>query len=207
MFEELLKEFPVLNSCKESMLQAFFIIVNTYEHNGKLLVCGNGGSASDAEHIVGELMKGFRSKRGIPKEDRDQLLKVDPVNGEGLIRGLQCALPAISLVSQTSLLTAFANDVDADMIFAQQVYGYGEINDVLIAITTSGNSKNVINAAIIAKALGMNIIGLTGKSGGKLLRYCDVAICVPSDITFRIQEYHLPVYHALCAMVEQEFFG
>jgi phosphoheptose isomerase len=206
IFDDLFRNFPDLTVCSDIVLKSYSLILDTYKRDGKLLVCGNGGSAADAEHIVGELMKGFLLKRGIPQEHKDALKKNDQTAGEILGKGLQRALPAISLVSQVSLLTAFANDVDSDLIFAQQVYGYGRKNDLLIAISTSGNSRNVINAAIVAGTFGMTVIGLTGKTGGKLARFCDVCICAPSDITFRVQEFHLPLYHTLCAMVEHELF-
>lgn len=171
-------------------------MIETYKKGGKILVCGNGGSASDADHIVGELMKGFLKKREvtdgkIPQELREKL---------------QGALPAISLCAHTALITATANDNDADMIFAQQVYGYAKENDLLIAISTSGNSKNVVNAAGVAKALGVKVIALTGEKGGELKSLANVTICAPSNETYKIQEYHLPIYHYLCARVENEFF-
>lgn len=182
------------------------MIKASYEAGGKLLVCGNGGSASDSEHIVGELMKGFMLRRPVPVGFRERLSALYTLEGEKLSNSLQGALPAISLASHTSFLTAYANDVSAEAMFAQQVYGYGKPGDVLLGLSTSGNSVNVLRAAQVAKALGMGTIGLTGRSGGKLRELCEVSICVPYDLTPDIQERHLPVYHALCLMLEEAFF-
>ena len=170
------------------------------------MVCGNGGSAADSEHIVGELMKGFLKKRQISEKEKDKLKSLFPGEWDYLSKNLQGALPAISLVSHPALSSAFINDVAADMVFAQQVYGYAKAGDVLLGISTSGNAKNVANAVMVARAAGMKTIGLTGGKGGFLQSLCDVTIRVPADETFKIQEYHLPVYHALCAMLEEEFF-
>ena len=161
-------------------------------------MCGNGGSASDAEHIVGELMKGFYRQRSLSREEKE-------IFGE-LGDNLQEALPAISLTGHPALSTAFMNDVDPEMVFAQQVYGYGRKGDVLMALTTSGNSRNVLNAARVARAKGMKVVGLTGRDGGSLKELCDVCIIVPGQATADIQEYHLPVYHTICAMLEESFF-
>jgi D-sedoheptulose 7-phosphate isomerase len=181
-------------------------LVETYSRGGKVLVCGNGGSAADAEHLVGELMKGYLAKRPVPTETRDNLLALFPMEGQYLADHLQGALPTISLVSQSSLITAYANDVAADMIFAQQVYGYGKPGDALLAISTSGNSKNIVHAAQVARAQGVIAIGMTGASGGALRNVCYVTVRVPSDVTAEIQERQLAIYHAVCAMLEQEFF-
>ncbi len=207
LFDNLFIHYPVLVQCRNEVEKAYAIMAECYRNNGKMLVCGNGGSAADSEHIVGELMKEFRLKRKITQEDADKICAVDAENSEFICKGLQRALPAISLVSQVSLFSAFANDVNADMVFAQQVYGYGRDNDVLLVISTSGNSPNVCNAARVAKAMGLKVVGLGGKNGGIMARFCDVIICAPSDVTFRIQEYHQPIYHVLCAMLEEEFFG
>lgn len=207
LFDELFVNYPVLEPCRNEIASAFSLMVTCYENKGKMLVCGNGGSAADSEHIVGELMKSFRIKREVPQSDIQKFTGVDPEMGQHLSDSLQPALPAISLVSQTSLFSAFANDVNSDMVFAQQVYGYGEKNDMLLAISTSGNSTNVCNAARVGKAIGLSVVGLIGKTGGILAQFCNVAICVPSEATYRIQEYHQPIYHALCAMLEEEFFG
>ncbi|HOJ11093.1 MAG TPA: SIS domain-containing protein [Clostridiales bacterium] len=193
--------------CREDIISAFSTIVQCYEKGGKAMVCGNGGSAADSEHIVGELMKGFILKREIPFKDKERIKAAFPENAEYLAKNLQGALPAISLVSQTAISSAFINDVAADMVYAQQVYGYAREGDVLISISTSGNASNVANAVKIAKAFGVKTIGITGKSGGMLRNLCGVTIRVPAEETFRIQEYHLPVYHAVCAAVEEEFFG
>lgn len=207
ILEQLLKDFAVLEQCREAMEGAFNIMKECYLQKGKLLVCGNGGSASDSEHIVGELMKGFKLKRRICEKDAAKLKNVMPKEWDYFTNTLQGALPAISLVSHSALITAFANDVAPDMIYAQQVYGYGNTNDVLIGLSTSGNSKNVINAIKVAGAFGVKTIGMTGKDGGGMKGLCDVIIMVPSSETYRIQEYHLPVYHTLCAMLEAEFFS
>ena len=171
-------------------------MIDTYKKGGKILVCGNGGSAADADHIVGELMKGFLKERKVTDERIPQELR----------EKLQGALPAISLCAHDSLITATINDNDADMIFAQQVYGYANENDLLIAISTSGNSKNVVNAVKVAKALNVKVIALTGKTGGVLKDLADITICALSTETYKIQEYHLPIYHYLCAKIEKEFF-
>ena len=194
--KELLERYPKLNVCATDIEKALALMVDTYKNDGKILACGNGGSASDAGHIVGELMKGFLKERKVTDEKIPQNLR----------EKLQGALPAISLCSQTSLMTAIANDNDADMIFAQQVFGLAKTDDLLIAISTSGNSKNVINAVEVAKALGVKVVALTGENGGLLKEMADVTICAPSTETYKIQEYHLPIYHYLCAKVEEEFF-
>ena len=207
LFDDLFINYPVLVQCKNEIKSSFTILVDCYRSGGKTLVCGNGGSAADSEHIVGELMKGFRLPRAIPPEDSEKIAAVDADNSELLCKGLQRTLPAISLVSQVSLFSAFVNDISAEMAFAQQVYGYGKENDVLLAISTSGESRNVCRAALVGRALGLKVIGLTGRDSGSLARFCDVIISAPSDRTFRIQEYHQPLYHTLCAMLEEEFFG
>lgn len=195
--EYIFEKYPQLECCKEDIEKAIKLMIHTYKKDGKILVCGNGGSASDSEHIVGELMKGFLSKRRISDERLSQEMK----------ENLQGALPAISLCSQTALITAFNNDCNPDYIFAQQVYGYGRENDLLFAITTSGNSVNIVNALKLAKEMGIKTVALTGNDGGKAKIIADVTICVPSAKTFEIQEYHLPIYHYLCAEVEKEFFS
>jgi D-sedoheptulose 7-phosphate isomerase len=197
---------PDLERCAPEVQATFEVLRASFRQGGKALVCGNGGSAADSEHIVGELMKGFYSRRPVPKKVRERLAAAFPGDGEFLADHLQGALPAISLVSQTSLITATANDVAADLIFAQQVYGYGVAGDVLLGISTSGNSKNVIYALKVARAAGLGTIGLTGRSGGKMKALCDVTICAPAVITAEIQQQHIVIYHALCAMLEEEFF-
>ena len=193
---DLFERYPQLNTCAEDIENALSLMIDTYNKGGKILVCGNGGSAADADHIVGELMKGFKLPRKVTDEKIPQELR----------EKLQGALPAISLCAHTSLMTATINDNDADMIFAQQVYGYANENDLLIAISTSGNSKNVMNAVKVAKALDVKAIALTGETGGVLKEMADVTICAPSNETYKIQEYHLPVYHWLCAKVEEYFY-
>ncbi|MFS0613434.1 SIS domain-containing protein [Lederbergia ruris] len=204
--KKLVSKYPELGGCTSGIEEAFRLLVNSYRQGGKLLLCGNGGSAADCEHIVGELMKGFVLKRPVDEQFRQQLKKVDPSEGEYMADHLQQALPAISLVSHTGLATAFANDIAADMVFAQQVYGYGNKEDIVLGLSTSGNSKNVIKAMQVAKAMGLKTIGLTGESGGKMKEICDVTIQVPWQETLEVQERHLPIYHALCMMLEKEFF-
>lgn len=193
ILKDMLKKNPDLISCENDIKKAFNILTNCYKKKNKLLVCGNGGSASDSEHIVGELMKGFLLKR-----------EIDNPIFEG--KNLQGALPAISLVSHSSLISAIANDNGSEYVFAQQVMGYGNEKDVLLGLSTSGNSKNVIEAIYVAKSKKLKTIAMTGKSGGKLKEICDCCITVPSDKTYEIQEYHLPIYHCLCAMLEEYFF-
>ncbi len=200
--------YPELIVCRDDMIKAFELMVACYRSMGIVLTCGNGGSAADAEHIVGELMKGFKMKRPIT-EHYSELLEENWPGGEGkyFIDHLQDTIPAISLVSQSAISTAFINDVAADMVFAQQVFGYRDLGDVLIALSTSGNSKNVVNACKVAKAVYMKTIGMTGEDGGMLREICDVTIRVPARETYRVQEYHLPIYHALCSMIETELFA
>lgn len=207
ILEELTGRYPVLEAVRPEILSAYQILENCYMHGGKLLIAGNGGSCADAEHIVGELMKGFVKRRRLPGALRAKLQECDSENGEKLAKGLQGGLMAIALTGHQGLSTAFANDVDADMVFAQQVCGYGIEGDVFLGISTSGNSKNVDYAVTVAKAKGLKVIGLTGRDGGKLARRADVAVVVPETETFKIQELHLPVYHALCLMLEDRFFA
>jgi D-sedoheptulose 7-phosphate isomerase len=204
--DQLIQEYPNLSGCKEEIRCAFTILKNSYLTEGKLLVCGNGGSGADSEHIVGELMKEFYIKRPIELEMKEKLSSFGE-DGSILSQNLQGALPAITLTSNIALATAYANDAKPELVFAQQVFGYGKKEDVLLGISTSGNSKNVIYAIETAKAKGLKTIGLTGRSGGVLKELCDVCICVPSETTYQIQEYHLPIYHTLCRMIEEVFFG
>lgn len=204
--EELIERYPVLSSVKEEIKKSYELLEACYEDGGKLLIAGNGGSCADAEHIVGELMKGFVKRRSVSDEFKEALKEIDPDLGSALAQKLQGGLPAIALTGHPGLSTAFLNDVDGEMIFAQQTYGYGKKGDVLLGISTSGNSKNVMYAMTAAKALGMKTIGLTGKDGGQLKHAADVTIVVPETETFKIQELHLPVYHALCLMLEERFF-
>ena len=205
--EELIFSYPGLDVCVSDIQAAFNVLRDCYRRGGKILTCGNGGSAADAEHIVGELMKGYLLKRPVPEEMRANLIATSPEDGDYLANHLQGGLPAISLVSQTSLLSAIANDTAADMVYAQQVYVYGREGDALIGISTSGNSTNVIRAMQVARALGLRTIGLTGRTGGMLKPLCDVCIRVPAQHTPLIQERHLPIFHVLCAMLEEEFFA
>jgi D-sedoheptulose 7-phosphate isomerase len=200
----LFERYPVLRPCEEQLRAAFDALEAAYRAGNKLLVCGNGGSAADSEHIVAELMKGFLKRRPIPAADA---AKLEAAGGKEIASRLQGTLAAISLPSQMSLLTATANDGDFDMTFAQQVYGLGRAGDVLLAISTSGKSRNVSNAVIVAKAFGVKSIALTGKSGGDLAPLADIAIKVPSDNVAEIQELHLPVYHWLSTELEATFFA
>ncbi len=206
ILDSLIHRYPVLNICRDVIDQASDVMIECYENNGKLLVCGNGGSASDSSHIVGELMKGFLRKRDLSYEFKDHLVSIDAVRGKYLGMNLQGAFPAISLSSQASLSSAVLNDMGGSLVFAQQVIGYGQERDVLLGISTSGNAENVINAAVTAKAKRMKVIGLTGTTGGKLREFCDILITVPSETVYLVQELHLPVYHALCAMIEEHFY-
>ena len=190
-------DHPCLKETADNIFAAYSLLADCYEKNGKLLVCGNGGSAADSDHIVGELMKGFRLKRPLSSRDRMKLSDAFPEEGQYLIDNLQGALPAISLSNHSALVTAYLNDVQPDMIFAQQVYGYGKPGDVLLGLSTSGNSRNVINAIKVATAFGLKTIGMTGESGGEMKGLCDITIRAPSSATYKVQEYHLPVYHAL----------
>jgi D-sedoheptulose 7-phosphate isomerase len=202
----LLERYPTLRSCERELRAAFDLLAAVYRGGNKLLVCGNGGSAADSEHIVAELMKAFLKPRPISAADTAKLEDAAGAAGKEIATRLQGTLPAISLPSQMSLLTATANDGDYDLTFAQQVYGLGRAGDAVLAISTSGKSKNVCNAVIVAKAFGLKSIALTGKSGGDLAPLADVAIKVPSDNVAEIQELHLPVYHWLSTELEAEFF-
>lgn len=203
---ELTERYPVLKQVEGDIKALYETVRESYENGGKLLIAGNGGSCADSEHIVGELMKGFVKKRSVPEGMAQSLKAVDPERGEKLAASLQQGLAAIALTGHTALSTAFLNDVDGEVIYAQQVYGYGKPGDVLLGITTSGNSENIMYAAVAAKAKGMKVVGLTGRDGGKLKGICDAAVVVPETETFKIQELHLPVYHALCLMLEEYFF-
>lgn len=207
IIDDLIQQYPNLLSIKQSILDATEVLIETYEQDRKLLVCGNGGSASDSLHIVGELMKSFNEKRKIDQETYNKLKVLYPNEADSFYSTIEGALEAHSLVSETALITAFSNDKSADYVFAQQVYGMGRSGDVLFAISTSGNSKNVLLACQMAKARDMRVVGLTGKTGGKMVDYCDVTIIVPETKVYKIQELHLPIYHALCSALEIEFFS
>ena len=203
----LIMRYPHLECCKGNIIIAFEFIRDCYKNGGKLLVCGNGGSAADAEHIVGELMKGFKKARHLASIEVEKLVEIDSLMGRTLADNLQGALPAIALDGHPALTTAYMNDCEPIICFAQQVYGYGCKNDVLFAISTSGNSRNVLYAVVAAKAKGMVVIGLTGENDSKLSAMSDVCIRVPSTETYQIQELHLPIYHCLCLMLEDYFFN
>lgn len=205
--DELIERYPVLDDSREDIVKAYLALEESYLHGGKLLIAGNGGSSADANHIVGELMKGFCLPRKMSEEFADKLKAVDEERGAVLADKLQGALPAIALDNHNALNTAFLNDVDGALIYAQQVNGYGNAGDVFLGITTSGNAGNVMYAAVVAKAKGMKVLGLTGKTGGKLAGVADVCIRVNEAETYKVQELHLPIYHCLCLMVEQHFFG
>ena len=205
--QTLIDRYPKLIVCKDDIEKAYELLEHTYSMERKLLVCGNGGSASDSEHIVGELMKEFKLKRMVYANQAEAMKAIDPEMGATLAENLQGALPAICLTGHSSLTTAFMNDANADLVFAQQVNGYGKASDVFLGISTSGNSKNVVYAAITAKAKGLKIIGLTGQKESKLSKMADCCIRVPETETYKIQELHLPVYHCLCLMLEDHFFG
>ena len=199
IFDELYERYPQLKGCEGEIAKAFDLLLACYRGGGKVLTCGNGGSAADAEHIVGELLKKFRKHRDI---DSGIAAKLPPE----LVAKLEGALPAVSLVSMSGILTAFANDVAWETAFAQQVYGLGNPGDVLIALSTSGNSANCVNAALVAKAKGVAVVSMTGAGGGRLGELADAAIKVSEMETYKIQELHLPVYHALCAALEEMLF-
>ena len=206
MLDELIGRYPVLEPCRQSIRQAYQAMEECFLGGGKLLVAGNGGSAADSDHIVGELMKGFVKKRPLPDFLVQALKEADPQRGAELSQKLQGALPAIALTNHAALSSAFANDVDGILSYAQQVNGYGNKGDVFLGISTSGNAENVMYAAVTARAKGMKVIGLTGRDGGKLGAFADVSIIVPERETYRIPELHLPVYHALCLMLEERFY-
>lgn len=205
--DTLMQRYPQLNVCKDSIVAAFRMMRDCYAQGGKLLIAGNGGSCADAEHIVGELMKGFVLRRHLDEGICDAMKAVDADMGAQLADQLQGGMPAVALSSHTGLNTAFLNDVNGEMIYAQQLCSLGKEGDVFLGITTSGNAKNIQYAAVVAKAKGMKVMGLTGRDGGKLNALADVNVVVPGTETYQIQELHLPVYHCLCLMLEEHFFG
>jgi D-sedoheptulose 7-phosphate isomerase len=204
---QLVTRYPALEACWQDIVIATNTLREVFGTGKKLMVCGNGGSAADSEHIVGELMKGFLKKRPVDEAFQASLAAVAPEEGREIGRCLQGALPAIALTSQVSLTSAISNDTDASMVFAQQVYALGQPGDALLGISTSGNSRNVINALIVARALGLHTIALTGRFGGRLNSRADTVIRVPAEGVAEIQEFHLPVYHALCIELEEIFFA
>ena len=205
--EGLLARYPELGPVQEDIVAAYRLMEEAYSRGGKLLIAGNGGSAADAEHIAGELMKRFKRPRPVSAAFADKLLSVDPERGAKLAKNLERSLMAIPLVAHEALTTAYINDVDGLGVFAQQLFGYGREGDVFLGISTSGNSENVLSAAVVAKAMGIRVIGLTGVGGGKLAELADVTVRAPAEETYLIQELHLPVYHCWCLMLEERFFG
>jgi len=202
----LIRKYPELEGCAVDINLAIKLMLSSINCKRKVLTCGNGGSASDAEHIVGELMKGFIHPRNLKSEEAEPIMQLYPETGNEIVKNLQKSIPAISLTSNTAFITAYSNDVNPEYIFAQQVYGLGNEGDILLCLSTSGNSKNVINAAMVAKVKGVNIIGFTGKSGGMLKEYANILIKAPSLSTPEIQEYHIAIYHTICAQIEEDIF-
>lgn len=205
--ELLTKRYPELDQCKNEIVQAYKVLEETYKNGGKLLIAGNGGSAADSEHIVGELMKAFKLPRKLSDNYKNSLINVNEELGTVLANNLQQSLPAIALDGHLALSTAYMNDCEPLLCFAQQVNGFGNENDVFLGISTSGNSKNILYAAVTAKAKGLKVIGLTGEKDSKLSEMADICIKAPSKETYMIQEYHLPIYHCLCLMLEDKFFN
>ena len=207
MLNKLIERYPLAEEVKNDIEKATEAIIECFEQGGKLLLCGNGGSAADCEHVSGELMKGFLKKRPLSEDQKAEMRKRLPDIGEDILSGLQDGLPAVSLPSMLSFNTAFCNDADPVLVYAQAVLSLGRENDILFAISTSGSSQNVCAAAKTARALGLKVIGLTGQGGGELKSLADICICVPETETYIIQELHLPVYHCICAGVEKHFFS
>ena len=203
----LMERYPILQPCKEDILNAYRLLEEAYRTSHKLLVAGNGGSAADSEHIVGELMKGFKLSRNPDENFKKRLLEADKELGAVLAENLQGALSAIALDGHPALSTAYMNDCEPLLGFAQQVNGYGKKGDIFLGISTSGNSKNILYASVTARAKEMKVIGLTGKKDSKLAEKADICIQVPETETYMIQELHLPVYHCLCLMLEEKFYG
>lgn len=203
----LLQRYPELTACRDSFVKAYEMMQDSFAQGGKLLIAGNGGSAADSQHMAGELMKRFKLPRPVSAQMAEAMKALDPIRGQQMAESLERCLPAISLSAHEAAMTAFINDVGSADVYAQQVLGYGKQGDVFLAISTSGNSENLIRAAITARCMGIKVIGLTGKTGGKMAPLCDVAVKVPDEETYRIQEFHLPIYHAWCLMLEEYFFG
>lgn len=204
---ELLQRYPQLECCREEIEKALALLLDMYRQGGKLLACGNGGSCADCEHIVGELMKSFLLHRPVEEAVKTRLEELFPQEADKFCACMQRGIPAISLPSQVAVLSAYVNDVDPEFFYAQLVQGYGKPGDAVLCISTSGNSKNVVRAAQMAKALGLKTLALTGRKESKLSALCDVTVRVPECETFKIQELHLPVYHYLCARLEEVLFG
>lgn len=203
----LAERYPKLEGIKQDIIDAYFVMEECYVRDGKLLIAGNGGSAADSEHIAGELMKRFKIPRPVNAEYAEKLREADPLRGSRLAENLEQSLMAIPLVAHEALSTAYLNDADALGVFAQQLLGFGRKGDVFLAISTSGNSQNIINATVVARASGIKVIGLTGSDGGDLAAVSNVAIKVPERETYAVQELHLPIYHCWCLMLEDRFFG
>lgn len=203
----LIERYPKLEGARKSIIDAYLIMEECYENGGKLLIAGNGGSAADSEHIAGELMKRFKIQRPVCDEYAQRLMEIDSERGTELAKNLECSLMAIPLVAHEALSTAYINDVDGYGVFAQQLFGFGRKGDVFLGISTSGNSKNIMNATVVARASGIKVIGLTGANGGELAMVADAAVKVPETETYMIQELHLPIYHCWCLMLEDRFFG
>lgn len=203
----LFSRYPALEVVKDDLISAYLVMEECYLHDGKMLIAGNGGSAADSEHIAGELMKRFKTPRPVSEEFAEKLKKIDPARGENLAKNLECSLMAIPLVAHEALTTAYINDVDGLGVFAQQLFGFGRPGDVFLGISTSGNSTNVMAATVVARALNMKVIGLTGAKGGELATVADICVKAPATETFIVQELHLPIYHCWCLMLEDRFFG
>lgn len=205
--DDLMERYPQLRKSREEITGGYLMLEECYQHDGKLLIAGNGGSAADSEHIVGELMKRFKIPRPVTQEFADRLMAVDPERGRVLVNNLERSLMAIPLAAHEALTTAYINDVDGSGVFAQQLFGYARAGDVFLGISTSGNSQNVLSAAVVARAMGVRVLGLTGAEGGTLAGMADVTVKVPEVETYKIQELHLPIYHCWCLMLEDYFFG
>lgn len=203
----LLNENPELEYLRRSLETLTEEIIKTHKNGGKIMICGNGGSSSDSDHIVGEFMKGFILKRELTDSQKNQILNCGFDNGDFIASNLQQGIAAVSLTAQTAVSTAVINDISGDMMFAQQVYAMGKEGDLLIGISTGGNAENVTNALKVAKAIGVKTCGLTGNKCGKMNKFCEMLIDVPSPVTYKIQEYHLKIYHAFCAEAEERIFG
>lgn len=204
--DQLIARYPSLSVCKADIEKAAEALIKCFENGGKLLVAGNGGSCADSDHITGELLKSFCKKRRPSEDFITKIKSIDSETGSYLSDKLQGSLPAIALTNNTALMTASLNDVDGNVMFAQQVNGYGNKGDVFLGISTSGNSKDIVYPTVVAKAKGLVTVALTGKNGGKLKELTDISIIVPQNETFMIQELHLPVYHALCLEIEEHFW-
>ena len=206
ILQNLFSHYPELKPCEDAISKAFAILADCYDQGGVVYTCGNGGSCADAAHIVGELMKGFIRKRRLPQDEQEELMRLDAVDGAYLAEHLQCGLRAVSLMGQEALSSAVGNDLGGDIAPAQQLLGFARPGDVLWGISTSGNARNIALACKVAKLKRLKIIGMTGEGGGKLASLADVCIQAPAKETYRVQEYHLPIYHALCIMIECRYF-